>query len=67
MRLNLADHYLGYYDTAGRDQDPSDKHINESGNLVLDLLSISFAEKGLAIPELPLICQREKVRKYYHH
>ena len=65
IRLNLVNHYLGYFDTA--DQDPSDKYLRESCDLALELLNCGFNHKGLGVSNNNFTYHCEKIRKHCCH
>ena len=62
VRLDLANHYVGYFDTVH--QDPSDKYLNESCDMALALLDLGFTHKGLDFSSKKFTYHREKVRKH---
>ena len=66
IRLNFADHRLGYFDTAGQDQDPSDKHFDEACQVVMDIVGRVFKFKDLAAPKGEFTYIREQVRTHYY-
>ena len=66
IRLKFADHRLGYFDTTGQDQDPSDKHFHEACQVVMDIVGRVFTFKGLAAPKGEFTYHREQVRKHHY-
>ena len=63
VRLNLANHYIGYFDTA--EQDPGDKYLQECCNLAMRLMKLSFTHQGLDVFSNKFTYHREKVRKHF--
>ena len=65
VRLDLVNHYIGYFDTA--DQDPSDQYLNESCDLALEIFNHGFNHKGLGVSDKSFTYHREKASEHCCH